>query len=134
MLIKIAFWYFQVLAFSISLLVFFCQNLTFGILRFWHFKDQPYLLMLAVLWRASFWHYLWSIFQSSLLFWVVHKFVILWTKKCSFGNLVPKTAASNGKSMGYQIQLHTLQIKLFFGLSGCPLKQSKISKLKWLET
>ena len=29
------------MAFLISLLVFLCQNSTFGILRFWHFKDQP---------------------------------------------------------------------------------------------
>ena len=32
------------------------------------------------------------------LFWVAHKFVVLWTKICSFGNLVLKTATSKGIS------------------------------------
>ena len=32
------------------------------------------------------------------LFWVTHDIAVLWTKICSFGNLVPKTATSQGIS------------------------------------
>ena len=37
-----------------------------------------------------------GIIKASLLFWVAHDIAVLWTKLCSFGNLVLKKATSQG--------------------------------------